>query len=68
MLHLQETGSGSANQMTLSHDVDSNLPVPDQYGETQLVACQNNMIQFDLQKVASDYQVQRSLAILLQAY
>ena len=31
--------------------------MPDKFGEP-IVACQDNTIQFDLQKVATDYQVQ----------
>ena len=38
-------------------EAHSSLPVPDQYDVPQLVGRQDNTIQFDLQKVASDYQV-----------
>lgn len=49
---------GHQGQMDMKNPcMDENLPIPVNWNEVELVGQQENHIQFDLNKIATDYQV-----------
>ena len=44
---------------------EATLPIRNRFNEPQLVARQDNTIQFDLQKIAAEFQVKKLLILLL---